>query len=190
MEYALITAGIACLIAAIVGGGLKAFGIEIPQFASVRRQMLLGALGMLLLGLGLWVRPGGQAPPPDARPGGQAPAPDAPQNEVQSNSTTPTEAPPCEGGDAAFDLNARIVSFVHGLESPTPAADLTARTQALQQVGLVLGIDATTMVSVTPAELSTLIRRRLEAGLDERCAASDLRGLIDQIESRTGRGVP
>jgi hypothetical protein len=53
LDYVLISAGIACLIAAIVGGGLKAFAIEIPLLASMRRQLLLGLLGMILLGLAL-----------------------------------------------------------------------------------------------------------------------------------------
>jgi hypothetical protein len=53
MEATLITAGIACIIAAIVGGGLKAFAIEIRVLDSVRRQAALGAFGVLLLGAGL-----------------------------------------------------------------------------------------------------------------------------------------
>jgi hypothetical protein len=53
METPLVTAGIACLIAAIIGGGLKAFGIEIPVLESGRRQVALGALGAVLLAAGL-----------------------------------------------------------------------------------------------------------------------------------------
>lgn len=49
MSATLLSAGIACIIAAIVGGGLKAFGIEIPALASGRRQAALGAFGALLL---------------------------------------------------------------------------------------------------------------------------------------------
>lgn len=49
MGATLLSAGIACIIAAIVGGGLKAFGIEIPALASGRRQAALGAFGGLLL---------------------------------------------------------------------------------------------------------------------------------------------
>jgi hypothetical protein len=49
MGTTLLGAGIACMIAAIVGGGLKAFGIEIPVLASARRQLALGAFGALLL---------------------------------------------------------------------------------------------------------------------------------------------
>jgi len=53
MNATLITAGIACIIAAIIGGGLKAFAIEIRVLDSGRRQAALGAFGVLLLGAGL-----------------------------------------------------------------------------------------------------------------------------------------
>jgi hypothetical protein len=45
----LVSAGIACIIAAIVGGGLKAFGIEIPALNSIKRQLLLAGFGGLLI---------------------------------------------------------------------------------------------------------------------------------------------
>lgn len=46
----LVLIGLACIIAAIVGGGLKLAGIEIPLLTSVRRQVLLGGLGIALAG--------------------------------------------------------------------------------------------------------------------------------------------
>jgi hypothetical protein len=49
MATTLLTAGIACIVAAIVGGGLKAFGLEIPALASSRRQIGLGLFGAALL---------------------------------------------------------------------------------------------------------------------------------------------
>lgn len=55
MATTLLTTGLACLIAAIIGGGLKAFGIEIPALASRPRQVTLGALGFVLTGSGLWL---------------------------------------------------------------------------------------------------------------------------------------
>ena len=48
MDNTLLGVGIACVIAAIVGGGLKAFGLEIPLVNSVKRQTLLGLLGVVL----------------------------------------------------------------------------------------------------------------------------------------------
>lgn len=49
MVTTLLTTGLACIIAAIVGGGLKAFGIEIPNLQSWKRQGLLGMFGVLLI---------------------------------------------------------------------------------------------------------------------------------------------
>jgi hypothetical protein len=49
MQETLLIAGLACLIAAIVGGGLKAFGIEIPILNSHIRQAALGLLGLILI---------------------------------------------------------------------------------------------------------------------------------------------
>lgn len=53
MENTLLGAGIACVIAAIVGGGLKAFGLELPLVSSVKRQTLLGLLGVILVVAGV-----------------------------------------------------------------------------------------------------------------------------------------
>ena len=60
MQSTFLTVGIACLIAAIVGGGLKAFGIEIPLLKSVPRQLLLGGFGAVLLILSFVVMPAKQ----------------------------------------------------------------------------------------------------------------------------------
>src|SRR2546421_10804278 len=49
MNTTLITAGIAFIAAAIVGGGLKAFGVEVPAFASIKRQLLLAVFGGVLI---------------------------------------------------------------------------------------------------------------------------------------------
>jgi len=46
MNNVLLGAGAACVIAAIVGGGAKAFGVEIPVLSSVRRQVALGVVGI------------------------------------------------------------------------------------------------------------------------------------------------
>jgi len=50
MDTVLLTTGLACVIAAIVGGGLKAFGMELPILRSLPRQVLLGAVGIALIG--------------------------------------------------------------------------------------------------------------------------------------------
>src|SRR3954470_9687480 len=49
IDNAFLIAGLACLIAALVGGGLNAFGIEIPVLESVFHQIALGILGLILI---------------------------------------------------------------------------------------------------------------------------------------------
>jgi hypothetical protein len=53
MKQTLLVTGLACIIGAIVGGGFKSFGIELPTVGSRKRQFMLGLLGVLLLGSGL-----------------------------------------------------------------------------------------------------------------------------------------
>jgi hypothetical protein len=49
VEKTLLTVGIACIVAAIVGGGFEAFGIKIPLLNSKGRQVALAALGAVLV---------------------------------------------------------------------------------------------------------------------------------------------
>lgn len=49
MQQTFLITGLTCLIASIVGGGLKAFGIEIPLLRSRLRQVILGLLGIFLV---------------------------------------------------------------------------------------------------------------------------------------------
>jgi hypothetical protein len=63
MQTTLLIAGLACIVAAIVGGGVKLLGIEVPVFLPGWRQVVLGALGLLLAGYALWLgRPPGREP--------------------------------------------------------------------------------------------------------------------------------
>ena len=69
MDNLIVGAGIACMAAALIGGGLKAFGMEIPLFSSLRRQVLLFLFGGAILALGLGafdkdITGGGILPPP------------------------------------------------------------------------------------------------------------------------------
>jgi hypothetical protein len=57
METTLLTAGLACLIASIIGGGLKAFSIEIPVLTTWPRQIVLFALGLVLCLIAFAMRP-------------------------------------------------------------------------------------------------------------------------------------
>lgn len=49
MEQTLFIVGAACIIASVVGGGVKLFGAEIPILNSIRRQLLLAFVGLLFL---------------------------------------------------------------------------------------------------------------------------------------------
>ena len=57
METTLLTAGLACLIASVIGGGLKAFSIEIPLLTTLPRQIALFALGLVLCFIAFGLRP-------------------------------------------------------------------------------------------------------------------------------------
>ena len=59
MEPTLVVAGIAFIGAAIAGGGLVAFKIEVPLIDSLARQVALGTFGAVLLLGGVWLGVGG-----------------------------------------------------------------------------------------------------------------------------------
>lgn len=56
MLTTLITVGISCLLAAIIGGGFKGLGIEIPVVHSQKRQIMLAVAGVVLLGSAVVVK--------------------------------------------------------------------------------------------------------------------------------------
>lgn len=62
MSIILITLGVGCLIAAIVGGGVEFGNIHIPQIASRHKRIAIFILGVLLLCVGLYA--GGLFDPP------------------------------------------------------------------------------------------------------------------------------
>src|SRR6266404_572299 len=64
MKTTLIILGIVCVIGAIVGGGFKAFGTEIPLINSIRRQLLLASFGLVLLAVTLFITATPRPPPP------------------------------------------------------------------------------------------------------------------------------
>jgi hypothetical protein len=87
----LITAGVVAVLAAIAGGGLKGFGVEVPLLASLRRQVALLVVGAALLGLGLYKSQESgpamaAAEPPLANAAGQ------PANEVAATAPGPAPA--------------------------------------------------------------------------------------------------
>jgi N-acetylneuraminic acid mutarotase len=63
VEGTVLLLGLACLIAAIVGGGLKMAKVEIPLISSPLRQAILAVVGIVLVAVSL-----GPAPSPPPRP--------------------------------------------------------------------------------------------------------------------------
>jgi hypothetical protein len=49
VETMLLATGLFCVIAGIVGGGLKGLGMEVPGISSFPRQLMLSGLGLVLL---------------------------------------------------------------------------------------------------------------------------------------------
>ncbi|MGA9583431.1 MAG: hypothetical protein WBR13_15835, partial [Allosphingosinicella sp.] len=50
----LVSGGVAAVLAAVAGGGLKAFGVELPLLATIQRQALVMMAGIALIALGLF----------------------------------------------------------------------------------------------------------------------------------------
>ncbi|HKV76716.1 MAG TPA: hypothetical protein VJP02_01160 [Candidatus Sulfotelmatobacter sp.] len=52
MNVTLEAVGVTFIAAAIIGGGVEAFGIKLPILNSIKRQVMLASFGVLLLILG------------------------------------------------------------------------------------------------------------------------------------------
>lgn len=63
MDTTLLLLGIACIIAAIVGGGLRAVGFEFPPLKSLPRQIILAVLGVILIIISRSIQPSAQSKP-------------------------------------------------------------------------------------------------------------------------------
>lgn len=59
MNNVLLTAGVASIILAVVGGGAKAFGVEVPVLDKRGRQISLALVGVLFLAASFAFRPNG-----------------------------------------------------------------------------------------------------------------------------------
>src|SRR5438093_1354839 len=49
MNPTLLIIAVVCIAAAIIGGGMRAMGVDVPVISSVSRQILLGIFGILVL---------------------------------------------------------------------------------------------------------------------------------------------
>jgi hypothetical protein len=64
VSNSLLIAGIVCMVAAIVGGGVKMLGAEVPVLNSFPRQIMLFVLGLVFLfvSVGVGKSPSGRPP--------------------------------------------------------------------------------------------------------------------------------
>lgn len=108
----LVSGGVAALLAALAGGGLKAFGVEVPALSSVRRQVLLALAGLALVAIALV---------PSRPPAGE---PSATASTTRATSTppamSPTSAPAAEQKAAASGPTRPEVPNI--VDLPFPAA--------------------------------------------------------------------
>jgi hypothetical protein len=85
MNTMLAGTGIACVIGAVVGGGLKGFGLEIPLLQSIRRQALLAFIGIVLLAASVAPDFTGLFPHSDAGQNAAEPVTNQPESVATSN---------------------------------------------------------------------------------------------------------
>ncbi|MBV8682879.1 MAG: hypothetical protein JO111_08405 [Caulobacteraceae bacterium] len=87
----LLVAGIVCIVAAVVGGGVKMLGAEMPVLSSFGRQALLFAVGLAFLFASFIVVAPKPAPPASAS-SAASPAQSAPASKPQSTAASPAPA--------------------------------------------------------------------------------------------------
>lgn len=102
MYQTLIILGIVCILAAAVGGGLSAFGIEVPPLNGAFRVVSVIVIGGVLIGVGVKIKPAAPAPGPTGisvttDSVGPKSAPSCPANLTVYGSITTT------GGDGSIE---------------------------------------------------------------------------------------
>lgn len=118
METTLVTAGIAFVAAAIIGGGLKAFQIEIPVIDTLARQILLGGFGLALIFIGAYgLDSSGMADPGADRSSGVV------QPENSGSSTGEAGGESTSSGSSAASLDGCVVTIENSLVSLKPEPD-------------------------------------------------------------------
>jgi hypothetical protein len=120
--------GLACIIAAIVGGGLKALGVEIPALASVWRQWLLGSLGVLLV---LFARPS----PSQQGGGSSVPSPPVSGANRATSDIQPAQSQPALVPGSVVNAPARREQQPAVAGSSAPAAPPTEQSKSTPEQG-------------------------------------------------------
>ena len=113
METMLVGAGIVFMAGALIGGGLSAFGVTLPLFDSVKRQVLLFLLGAVLLMIGAYPRFSGPGPD-DGGNRAQANLQDDAQRNTQDGAQTNTGG----GAETNQDTAATNAASIDALMGP------------------------------------------------------------------------
>jgi hypothetical protein len=105
----LIILGIVCIIAAVVGGGLSAFGINVPPLSGALRIVSVIVIGAVLIVVGIKIKPASPAPAPTGisvttDSVGNQTATSCPANLTVSGSITTT------GGDGSIEYRLEILN--------------------------------------------------------------------------------
>jgi hypothetical protein len=180
VSESLLVAGIVCIVAAVVGGGVKMLGAEMPVLGSFARQTLLFFVGLaFLLGSFMVTQPKPAAPASAAAQNGAQPAPTlstsapAPAPRAQANApvsppatasgggcvaSSPLDCLPRSSGLVNFrDPAAATVAAARNLRdalSTTEAAALAARDgasgQATRLCGIVASNDSSRLANTWP----------------------------------------
>jgi hypothetical protein len=131
MQETVLVIGIACVIGAAVGGGLKVVNVELPLVASIGRQLLLAAIGIALIGGSFLIdrTPDGNAQPPrgpvviPTAPGGvQQPQTDPPRVSLSRTSGPPGTSLTVSG--SGFSPGESVVVSFHTTELTRIEADV------------------------------------------------------------------
>ena len=131
MNSVLLTAGVVALIAAVIGGGLSAFNIEIPVLGSRAVRLGLGGLGVVFLVAAIVLREPG--PPPVDDPGPKPPSPEsiyqqrvlatckAVRRVLKQEPVGPSDF---QGGQPVFDRDAFLARGLGNVEAIARRLDL------------------------------------------------------------------
>ena len=100
VNQVLLTAGVAAIFIAVVGGGAKALGFEVPVLESGRRQLALGILGVVFLGAAIVLRDDGNEGPDQSVQGYR--------QEVLATCRALPRGQPTPTGDGTFEKDAYL----------------------------------------------------------------------------------
>jgi hypothetical protein len=193
MESTLLTAGIACLIAAIIGGGLKAFGVEIQVLTTWQRQLALFVLGLVFCFVAFRLVPGrgnnSDAAPSVATAPTPTPQPTAPTPPPVVTPSTPIRKV------AGCAISGRV--FEEGTGRPLPGLIIgfdtytdDKRSERLVFNAGMTGIDGAFKVDCRDVDRSKFPLRLMVSEISPRRVTHHMPVRIDYEDERTEINLP